>query len=99
MLGELKRRFDKKNIEIMKAIQSCNPQSVDFLNYERLLPLAIQYGVDVNLLKNECQLAKHTFRDREIEAISEYLKEVSAFSSIKEIDTNCTYNCCKHSLM
>ena len=32
MLGELKCRFDKKSIEIMKAIQSCNPQSVDFLN-------------------------------------------------------------------
>ena len=25
MLGELKHRFDKKNLEIMKAIKSCNP--------------------------------------------------------------------------
>ena len=61
MLGELKRRFDKKNLEIMKAIQSCNPQSVTFLNYERLCPLAIQYGLDVNLLKIECHVSKTQF--------------------------------------
>ena len=59
MLGELKCRFDKKNLEIMKAIQSCNPQSaVAFLNYERLCPLALQYGLDADLLKTECHLAK-----------------------------------------
>ena len=89
MLGELKRRFDKKNIEIMKAIQSCNPKSIDFLNHERLLPLAIQYGVDVDLLKNECQLAKHTLKDKEIESIAECLKEVSildaAFPILKKL--------------
>ena len=34
--------------------------------------------IDVDLLKNECQIAKCTFRDREIETISECLKEVSA---------------------
>lgn len=78
MLVELKRRFDKKNIEIMKAIQSCNPQSVDFLNYERLLPLASQY---VDLLKHECRLAKQTFKDKEIETISECLKEVSVLDA------------------
>ena len=33
------------------------------------------------MLKNECQLAKHTFRDREIETISKCLKEVSALDA------------------
>ena len=81
MLGELKRRFDKKNLEIMKPIQSCNPQSVTFLNYETLCPLAIQYGLDVDLLKIECHLAKHTFKDKEIETVNECLKEVSALDA------------------
>lgn len=78
MLGELKHRFDKKNLEIMKAIQSCSPQSDAFLKYEKLYPLALQYGLDVDLLKVECHLAKHTFKDKDIETINNFLKEVSA---------------------
>ena len=65
----------------MKAIQSCSPQSVDFLNYDSLLPLARQYQMDVGLLKNECQLAKCTFKDKEIKTISECLKEVTALDT------------------
>ena len=81
MLGELKHRFDKKNLEIMKAIQLCNPQSAAFLNYEKLCPLALQYGLDVDLLEVECHLAKYTFKDKDMESVSDCLKEVSALDA------------------
>ena len=59
----------------MKAIQSCNPQSAAFLNYEKHCPLALQYGLDVDLLEVECHLAKHTFKDRDLESVSDCLKK------------------------
>ena len=66
ILGELKRRFENKNLKIMRAIQSCNPQSSEFLNYETIHPLADHYSLDVNLLQTECRLGQHIFKDKEL---------------------------------
>ena len=66
ILGELKRRFENKNLKIMRAIQSCNPQSSEFLNYETIDPLADHYSLDVNLLQTECRLGQHIFKDKEL---------------------------------
>ena len=104
MLGELKHRFDRKNLEIMKAIKSCNPQSPAFLNYEKLCPLALQYGLDVDLLKVEYHLAKHTFKDKDIETISDCLKQASAldaaFPTLKKLmQIALTIVVCKYSFM
>ena len=35
-LSELKKRFDSKNLHIMKAVQACNPQSTCFLQSDKL---------------------------------------------------------------
>jgi len=59
MLGELRCRFEDKNLEIMKAIQACNPQSP---NFQTTFYLAKQMFKDTNLdnitacLKEVCTL-------------------------------------------
>lgn len=89
MLGELRRRFESKNLKIMKAIQACNPQSTNFLKYEEIYPLALAYGVDTNLLVQECYLAKQTFKDTDLDNINACLKEVctldAAFPALKKV--------------
>ena len=89
ILGELKRRFENKNLKIMRAIQSCNPQSSEFLNYETIYPLTDHYSLNVNLLQTECRLGQHTFKDKELESVREFWEEAcgfdSAFSELKKL--------------
>lgn len=76
MLSELQRRFNDKNLEQMKGIQSCNPQSNHFLQPDKLIPLANSYGLDHSSLAMECKLAKRTLAGKEIESIVGVLSEV-----------------------
>ena len=71
ILGELKRRFENKNLNIMRAIQSSNPQSSEFLNSDIIQPLADHYNLDANLLCTECKLGQHTFKDKALDLESE----------------------------
>jgi len=57
-LSELSRRFDEKNMNIMHAIQACNPLGKKFLLPQKLSPLAEMYGLDVDI---EAKLAKRMF--------------------------------------
>ena len=62
---ELKNRFDSKNIGLMKAVQSCSPSSVDFLEMYKLTPLLESNSfIDKDLLRMECVQAKRTIADK-----------------------------------
>ena len=72
MLFELKRRFDKKNQDIMVALQTCHPSSSKFLDINFLKPLIQAYKLDIDKLVVEVPLAKCT-----LAKVSEDLEEIS----------------------
>ena len=76
--AEMKKQFDSKNIELMKAVDCCNPLSLSFLEFNCLLPLVNLYSSPLNqdLLQIECTLAKHTLQGKEIDTINDVLKEL-----------------------
>ena len=76
MIVELQHRFTDKNLHIMRAIQSCNPESECFLEANNLMPLAEAYSLDKELLTMECILAKRTLVGKDITSITDVLKEV-----------------------
>ena len=84
ILSELKKRFDNKNISLMKAVQCCSPSSADFLEMDKLMPLVDSYGfIDKHLLQMECVLAKRTLADKgqELETINDVLTGVIPFKA------------------
>ena len=64
MLIQLSRRFSDEALEIMRAVQSCNPCSESFLEPTELLPLINQYSLSVahDVLVTECTQAKKTLK-------------------------------------
>ena len=74
----MKKQFDDKNVQLMKAVDCCNPSSSSFLEFNCLLPLTNLYSSLLNqgLLQIECTLAKHTLQGKEIETINDVLKEL-----------------------
>jgi len=59
IISELRTRFDDKNLDLMMAIQCCNPSFPQFLEFEHLLPLAELYSrLNKEYLMMECTLAK-----------------------------------------
>lgn len=64
-LSEISRRFDEKNINIMHAIQACNPLAKNFLVPNVLLPLIEIYGLDQEMVELEAKLAKRTLEKKE----------------------------------
>ena len=64
-LSEISRRFDEKNINIMHAIQACNPLSKKFLVPNVILPLIEIYGLDKEMVELEAKLVKRTLEKKE----------------------------------
>ena len=64
-LSEMSRRFDEKNVDIMRAIQACNPLSKIFLSSTALLPLVEAYELDKDTINMEAKLAKKTLEKKE----------------------------------
>ena len=84
ILSEIKKRFDNKNVDLMKAVQSCSPLSSEFLEMDRLMPLVESYGfIDKDLLRMECVLAKRTLADKgqELETINDVLVAIIPFKA------------------
>ena len=73
-LSELSRRFDEKNVDIMRAIQACNPLSSNFLC---LLPLIEGYGLDGDAIDVEAKLAKRTL-EKDINDASDVISSLIA---------------------
>ena len=70
-LSEMSRRFDDKNIDIMRAVQACNPLSKNFLSLPALLPLVEAYDLDKDTIDMETKLAKKTLEKKNIHSISD----------------------------
>jgi len=82
MINEIHKRFDHKNVALMKAVHSCNPSSSSFLEIENILPLAEAYNFfDKTLLGMECTLASRTLADKELETINDVLLEIAPLKS------------------
>ena len=60
-LSELSQRFDEKNMNIIHAIQACNPLGMNFLLPQELSPFAEMYGFDKEIVEIEAKLAKKMF--------------------------------------
>ena len=76
-LTELKRRFNDRNVNIMRAIQACSPVSTHFLELDYLQPLADCYDLDCVALRIEAVLAKCTLTKKKMECTAAVLKELS----------------------
>ena len=64
IIAEFEKRFGSKNLELMKAIQCCHPESPNFLEVQQLMPLVTYYQLDKESIGVECTLAKRTLKDR-----------------------------------
>ncbi|XP_011408214.1 PREDICTED: zinc finger MYM-type protein 1-like [Amphimedon queenslandica] len=65
-LVELRKRFDDKNISIMKGIQACHPHSKSFFSFSELKPLADVYNLTASqTLESELEVARRLFIDKE----------------------------------
>lgn len=56
-ISELKRRINPKNLQIMRAVQACNPESSNFLQSDDLSALTETYGIDADAVSVEAHLA------------------------------------------
>lgn len=81
MLSELMYRFNDKNLQLMRAIQCCTQPSPHFLEPGSLLPLADCYSLDMNLLQMECSLAKRTLMEKDMDSVSDVVKEIAPLYS------------------
>ena len=81
LLLELRDRFSHKNIKLMKAISSINPQSNTFLDASTLKPLAIGYNLDYDCLSMEATLAKKTLANYELENVRDVFLELLPLKS------------------
>ena len=59
IISELQNRFDNKYLDLIRAIQCCNPSSSQFLEIDCLLPLIESYScLNKDRVTMECTLAK-----------------------------------------
>ena len=88
-LAEINRRFTNENVEVMKAIQACSPDSDNFLEPDSLTPLIEAYDLDGRSIRMEGILAKRSLKDKEIRDISELICELyplkSAFPTLLKL--------------
>ena len=76
MISELQKRFDSKNLELMRAFQCCVPESPHFLEIDHLLPAVAVYQLNKDSLSMECVIAKRTLKDKDITTINDVLSEI-----------------------
>lgn len=76
MITELQKRFDSKNLELMRAFQCCVPESPHFLEIDHLLPVVAFYKLNKDSLSMECVIAKRTLKDKNITTINDVLLEI-----------------------
>ena len=73
ILSELSKRFDHSGT-VLKAIAACSPKSSHFFDTEEVKPLAVQYGIDVDLLLPQLAVAKNLLRSKEVCSTEEALE-------------------------
>ena len=58
LLSELRKRFAFKNLQIMKAVETCCSQSASFLQSHDLSGLIEAYGIDAGAIAVEAPLSR-----------------------------------------
>ena len=85
ILSELSKRFDHSGT-ILKAIAACSPKSSLFFDTEEIKPLAVQYGIDVDLLVPQLAVAKNLLQSKGVcnleEALSSMISMEDAFPAV-----------------
>ncbi len=89
-LSEMSRRFDEKNVNIMQAIQACNPHSMNFFSSSALLPLIEAYDLDEDAIEMEAKLARKTLGKKDnvntiIDVISSLIPLKDAFPELLQL--------------
>ena len=87
-LTELKRRFNERNFNMMRAIQACSPVSTHFLESNHLQPLADCHDLDCEALRMEAVLAKRTLTKKKMECTAAVLKELSPLRRLFQLCLN-----------
>jgi hypothetical protein len=57
-LSELRRRFSEQNLEIFQSLSGLDPTSNKFLDFDRILPLARHYNLNLEHIQMETKQAK-----------------------------------------
>ncbi len=86
----MSRRFDEKNVNIMQAIQACNPHSTNFFSSSALLPLIEAYDLDEDAIEMEAKLARKTLGKKDnvntiIDVISSLIQLKDAFPELLQL--------------
>ena len=74
-LAELMKRFDDKNVVVMKGVASCTctPSSFIFLSLSELTEFAEVYGIETGALEVECDLLKlQKSHNQEIRSLADF---------------------------
>ena len=76
VIAEMQRRFDSKNLELMKGFQCCVPDSPRFLYIDQLLPVTELYQLNKESLVMECTIAKQLLKEKGLLSINDVLLEI-----------------------
>ena len=79
-LAEISRCFDAKNLNMMKAIQSCHPTCKFFLETNFLQPLVDSYDLPKDKIEMEASLAKRMLEGKELATIGDVLLQLMPLS-------------------
>ena len=80
-LSEINRRFTTQNVELMKAIQACSPDSNHFLDPDSLTPMIEEYSLDRDSIRMEAVLARRSLKGKEIDDLSDVIRELHPLQS------------------
>ena len=65
LISDMKKRFNEKNMMLLKSIDACAPDSNSSLNADVLLPMAKFYNIDLSTFHMEDTLAKHCLETKQ----------------------------------
>lgn len=89
ILSEMESRFSNSNLDLMRAVDACNPSSCNFLDSSLLIKLGSLYGIETKDLQSECMLARPILKEAALENIlavyTHILKFSLAFPTMKKL--------------
>ena len=80
-LAEINRHFTTENVELMKAIQACSPDSNNFLDPDCLNPMVEAYKLDRDSVGMEAILARRSLKEKEMDDLSDAIRELYPLKS------------------
>ena len=81
LISDMKKRFNKKNMMLLKSIHACAPDSNSFLDADVLLPMAKFYNLDLSAFHMEVTLAKRCLEKKPMDNVINILAELSPLRS------------------